>query len=387
MREFARRLLGSRTESAGFVFSRPLVAIQSDDWGRVGVRDREGYEALRATGISLGQDCYDSYTCETAEDVTALASLLMQHRDSAGRPPSMTMNFCVANLNFRNMKSHNYRHIELLPLAKGLPGSWSRPGLFEAYLAGIREGVFYPALHGLTHFCPVAVENVLDSGGERAALLRAFWEAETPYILWRMPWIGYEYWNPERPRPGFLSSELQQMQIQKACECFFALFKMQPLSACAPGYRANRDTCRAWSAAGIRVAQNGTGSGLSAPHVDNMGILHLYRTIDLEPSQRELDIQKYIEIAGNCFSRGLPVIISTHSINYHSSIKDFRTSTLAALDSLLTAVESKYPELLYVTDRDLYGIVTEGVFDGRNERIAVSATRQSQPQLAQQGAL
>ncbi|HZQ17425.1 MAG TPA: hypothetical protein VFA90_01795 [Terriglobales bacterium] len=387
MRELARRLLGSRTESAGFVFSRPLVAIQSDDWGRVGVRDREGYEALRAKGISLGQDCYDSYSHETADDVTALASLLMQHRDSVGRPPSMTMNFCVANLDFPNMKSRGYRHIELMPLAKGFPGYWSRPGLFEAYRVGIREGVFCPALHGLTHFCPLAIENVLAAGGERAALLRAFWEAETPYIYWRMPWIGYEYWNPERPRAGFLSSELQHAQIRKACECFFALFKMTPLSACAPGYRANGDTYRAWSAAGIRVAQNGTGSGLTAPHIDHMGILHLYRTIDLEPSQRELEIEKYIEIAGNCFSRGLPVIISTHSINYHSSIKGFRTSTIAALGSLLTALEGKYPELLYVTDRDLYGIVTEGVFDSRNERIAVSVRRQCKPQLAQQAAL
>ena len=387
MREFVRRLLGSRTESAGFVFSRPLVAIQSDDWGRVGVRDREGYDALRAKGINLGQDCNDFYSCETAEDVTALTALLMKHRDSVGRAPSVTMNFCVANLDFAKMKSRGYQHIELLPLAKGLPGSWSRPGLFEAYRLGIREGVFYPALHGLTHFCPVAIENALAAGRERAALLRSFWEAETPYIYWRMPWVGYEYWNLEQPRSGFLSAELQRTQIQKACECFFALFKIPPLSACAAGYRANRDTCRAWSAAGIRVAQNGTGSGLNAPHIDHLGILHLYRTIDFEPSQRELDTQKYIEVAESCFSQGLPVIISMHSINYHSSIKDFRTSTIAALDRLLTALESKYPELLYVTDRDLYGIVTEGVFDGCNERIAVAARRQAQPQLAQQGAL
>ena len=77
---------------------------------------------------------------------------------------------------------------------------------------------------------------------------------------------------------------------------------------------------------------------------------------------RELEVDKYLQIAGNSFSRGLPVIISTHAINFHSTLKDFRTSTLAALDLLLTALESKYPELLYVHDQDLYGIVTEGAF-------------------------
>ena len=36
-------------------FSRPLVLLQSDDWGRVGVRDREGYEQLRASGVHWGK--------------------------------------------------------------------------------------------------------------------------------------------------------------------------------------------------------------------------------------------------------------------------------------------------------------------------------------------
>jgi hypothetical protein len=385
--ELARKMFRTRTEAAGFVFSRPLVAIQSDDWGRVGVRDREGHESLRAKGINLGQDCYDSYSLETAEDVTTLASMLLRHRDSVGRPPCIVMSFCTANLDFPKMKSRAYRNIELLPLAKGLPGSWSRPKLFDAYRTGIDEGVFFPALHSLTHFCPVAIANVLAENGERAALLRTFWEAETPYIYWRMPWVGYEYWNPERPHAGFLSAELQQTQIKKACECFAAMFKVPPVSACAPGYEANKDTRRAWADAGIHVAQNGTESGFSAPYIDKMGMLNLHRAIELEPSHRELEVDKYLEIAGHCFSRGLPVIISTHSINFHSTIEDFRTPTLAALDSLLTALEARYPDLLYVHDQDLYGIVTEGVFASRDERVTVSARQEWKARVAHQGAM
>ena len=122
--------------------------------------------------------------------------------------------------------------------------------------------------------------------------------------------------------------------------------------------------------------------------MDEFGLLHLYRTIDLEPSQRELDIEKYLQIAGSCFSRGLPVIISIHSINFHSSLKDFRTSTLAVFDLLLTALESKYPELLYVHDRDLYAIATEGAFRSRDKNIAVVATHQEwKARVAYQGGL
>lgn len=388
MLDFARNLFRQEAEPSGFVFSRPLVVIESDDWGRLGVRDRDGYESLRARGIKLGEHPYDLYSLETAEDVAAIGSLLSRHSDSAGRPPCLVMSFCTANLDFEKMKARGYKRIELLPLSEGLPGSWSRPGLLEAYRSGIQQGVFYPAMHGLTHFCPVAVENTLAKLGERADLLRLFWEAETPYVYWRMPWVGYEYWNPEKPHAGFLPADVQRAQIRKAHECFTALFGAPPVSACAPGYFANRDTRHLWAEMGIRVAQNGTGSAMNAPYIDDAGILRLHRTIDLEPSQRELEVGKYLQIAGNSFSRGLPVIISTHAINFHSTLKDFRTSTLAALDSLLTALESKYPDLLYVHDQDLYAIVTEGAFHSRDARVTVSARRQDwKARVAHQGAL
>jgi hypothetical protein len=87
-----------------------------------------------------------------------------------------------------------------------------------------------------------------------------------------------------------------------------------------------------------------------------------------------MDVERYLQVAEGCFSRGLPLIISIHSINFHSSIKDFRTSSLAALDALLTALEAKYPALLYVNDNDVYAIATQGAFRSRDEKVAVSAT-------------
>jgi hypothetical protein len=300
----------------------------------------------------------------------------------------MVMNFCTANLDFEKMRQHSYRKIEFLPLAKGLPGNWSRPGLIEAYRAGMRKGVFYPALHGLQHFSTVAIENALAENKQHANLLRLLWEAETPFIFWRMPWIGFEYWNPEKPHAGFLPIARQRDMIKEASENFAALFGVKAASACAPGYRANHNTHRCWHDAGIRVAQNGTGSGLRAPHVDELGMLHLYRNIDFEPSQREQDNDRYIKIAGACFSHGIPVVISIHSINFHSSLKDFRTSSLAELDSLLSDLETKFPELLYVHDQDLHAIVTEGAFRSRHEKIIVTATqREWKTSIAHQGAL
>lgn len=366
-----------RKEHQSFGFSRPLVLLHSDDWGRVGVRDREGFETLRSQGIRLGERPYDLYSLETAEDVSAVVRLLQRHHDASGRSPCLMMNTCAANLDFRKMREEGFRRVVLKPLVKGLPGAWSRPGLFDAYKAGIKAGVLQPALHGLTHFCEPAVMRAREHNPEHSDLLLKLWEAETPYIFWRMPWVGYEFWDPEATTEKFLTGRRQRELIIQGFQLLSLLFGTKPVSACAPGYRANPDTHRAWADVGIRVAVNGTGDGIRAPHMDPFGLLHVYRNVDLEPSQHDSEIEKYVELAGMCFARGLPLIISIHSINFHSTLKDFRSPSLAVLDQLLTALETKYTDLLYASDEDLYRMVTKGQLADGSEKVKVSITQQS----------
>lgn len=361
-----------------FSIQRPLVVLHSDDWGRVGVRDKEGYEILREAGVRLGEHPYDFYTLETADDLDALRDMLKRHRDSTGRPACMTMNFVMGNLDFSRMSEIDYAKIQILPLTAGLPGNWKRPGLFETYLSGISDEVFFPSLHGVTHFCEPAVDHALRKNRQRANLLRIFWEAQTPYIHWRMPWVGYEYWSAEKPRPGFLSAEGQSKLIEEGIAIFKKFFSQPPISACAPGYRSNHNTRKAWSKCGIRVGQHGSGAPIPL-HIDEFGMLNLHRTIDFEPSQRDLDVNKYLQLAEACFARGVPAVISVHSINFHSSIKDFRTHTLKSLDHFLVALENKFPNLLYLNDENVYDVITRGKFRGSQGMVSVDAKYREPP--------
>jgi hypothetical protein len=340
------------------------------------VRDQEGYDQLRASGIRLGENPYDFYTLETAEDVLAVRDLLKRHRDSTGRSACLVMNFLLANLDFTRLQGPDARHLRLRPLTEGWPGRWSRPGLFAAYRQGIHDAVFYPALQGLTQFSTASVEKALEAGGERAGLLRTLWSADTPFIHWRMPWVGYEYFDPEGPREGFLQREKQIELVERAAEIFTSFFSTPPFSACAPGYRANDDTHLAWAKCGVRVVHNGRGASLP-PHLDEREMLNLYRTIDIEPSQRELSVEKYVQLAEACFARGVPAIVSVHSINFHSSLKDFRGPTLEILDRFLSALEAKYPNLLYVHDGDLSDLVHRGKFRGKHGLVAVRVVHEA----------
>jgi hypothetical protein len=286
------------------------------------------------------------------------------------------MNFVVANLDYPADLVAGGRGLTPKPLADGLPGHWSRPGLFEAYREAFAAGVLAPALHGAMHFCLKAVTRSFLQSAERAQLLRTLWLAETPYIHWRMPWVGYEYWDPEQsPSERFIPENEQQQWISWAAEAFRKFFREGPVSACAPGYRADATTHRLWQAQGIRVAQNGPGK-MQAPHFDEHGLLHTYRSFDFEPA---LNAEvRAGDCAGNAerwLSWGLPLIVSVHSINFHSTLAPFRQKTLPILRELLDALRKKFPDLLFVNDRQLPGIVQTGSYESESGRIRIAVTK------------
>ncbi len=361
--------------SAGFRFSRPLVLLQSDDWGRVGVRDAEGREELLAAGLKLGERPYDLYSLETAEDVHELSEVLKSLQDSVGQSPCLEMNFVVANVDFPASAATGFRSISLKPLAEGLPGRWVRLGLYDAYRAGIEARVFTPAMHGTTHFCQQAVAHALTHDGERGESIRTLWKSETPYIHWRMPWVGYEYWDPERaPAERFIPEVEQERWIGWAASSYRKFFGEEAVSVCAPGYRADSTTHRLWRKQGIRVAQNGSGA-MNSPRWDEHGLLHTYRSLDFEPALNpELRWEDCVKNAATWLTRGLPFIISMHSINFHSTLASNRQKTLPKLRELLGALKKSYPDLLYVNSRQLLEIVERGRYEGGSGMVPVRMT-------------
>jgi hypothetical protein len=335
---------------------RPVVIFQSDDWGLCGIPDAAGVEALRAAGLPLGESPWDGYSLETAEDVRALAEVLAGHRDASGRTPVFVCNFIVANVDFAQVAAGGHRTLGFRPLADGLPAPWRRPDLVDAYRQAVRRGLVYPALHGSSHFCRQSVERVLSAGGPPAERLRALYAVGSPLVSSQMPWAGFEYRDADA---GWLPQAQQADLVAEAAQLFRRLFGSSPVSACAPGYRANRDTFVAWRRAGIAVAQQGPQE--LAPYFD-AGLLHLSRTCEFEPALRERPdpVGEVVAAARRAADRGLPVVISTHSINYQSALRDHRGPTLALLDQLLAGLERELPDLLYLHDADLLAAVRRG---------------------------
>lgn len=341
-----------------FRFQRPILLIQSDDWGLTGIPDSATYDRLRQKGIALGQHPFDRYSLESADDLRALYSILGKHHDSRGRAPAIVFNFISANVDFAKVAANQFKELFLQPLHQGLPVPWHRPGLLDAYREGIEAKLVYPALHGLTHFNLLAARTVLERGGERRERLVSLYEEGIPQLYSYTPWLGYEF----RAGDGifadpWLAFQQQVQAVAQAIQAFETTFGHKPISACAPGYRANDDTYRAFAQLGIRIVQDGLGIR-AAPYYDRCGLLHLHRNVALEPvlNNGENGLEQALEEAKLAIRRGWPVIVSTHSINYQSALNHSERS-LAVLDDFLTALEQRYPNLLYMHDEDLLNLV------------------------------
>jgi hypothetical protein len=106
--------------------------------------------------------------------------------------------------------------------------------------------------------------------------------------------------------------------------------------------------------------------------------LHLSRTVEFEPAtDPDFSVDSCLRQAESCFERGIPAIISVHSINFHSTLRSFRSRTLHHLDEFLTALESKRADLLYLHDEDLYQLVRNGFYDTARGRTHVKVMRRN----------
>ena len=122
------------------------------------------------------------------------------------------------------------------------------------------------------------------------------------------------------------------------------------------------------------MVQNGPGTG-RAPHWDEYGLLHLYRSFDFEPAVNlQLRWEDGVKQASQWFARGLPFLVSIHSINFQSTLASNRQKTLPMLNEFLDALKMNHPDLVYVNSRQLLEIVETGSYESGNGRVSVAVT-------------
>ncbi len=366
---------------------KKIVVFESDDWGRLGVRDLEAYGSLKAKGYSqLGQNDWDYYSLELPQDLEALYSVLLRHSDAFGLPPIFTCNFIVANPDYAKIMQTGFREFHFLDLSQGLPNLWkNRDQLTDKYRKGVALGLVYPGYHGLCHF---RYEAWLKALQNREPDVLDCLEEHVSYIpSLRTEAFSYEYLEDVNPI-SFLSLKAQEERIKKGVWAFERIFGFPPVVTTAPRYAWNQDTEEVWYKYGIRYigASNSqvgmmSSSGHRLGERNQWGMIYLIRNVAFEP-RREQSCQDAFTEIDFLFKTKQPAILETHSINFLSSIKNFREKALERLDQLLYLIERKYPEVVYLSSHQFGDILEKGYCHLRNgRRLEVKTYRTTLPYL------
>ena len=270
-RHRARVLLGKVSFPAP---QRPVVLIQSDDWGRIGVPDRRCFDDLRRAGLNVGQNPWDLYGLETEEDLERLGASLERIRDRDGNPACITANFVMANADLRRMREQGYREFLWKSIDEGFPEPWTDT-LAPTYRRLVAAGVFYPGLHGFTHFNATALMASLQDPGPRGEVARRLVENDIPYLASLTPEFNFALADGTSGTERMQSAEAQRRWLQQGIDAFQRMFGFAPVTFCAPGYRGDQVTWRESASLGIRVVQT---AGRQIPRMDN-GSLIMVRNV------------------------------------------------------------------------------------------------------------
>lgn len=222
-----------------------VIVLQSDDWGLEGwFPDAESATALAHLTERLPARiaAYGRGGLESADDVRTLAALLASRQDADGLPFVLQANTIVAAPTVSAENADGAAFGWPLHASGRGTGRYARPGLAEAVDAAIAQGVWWPELHGLTHFDLPAYARARAQGDTLAARARQ-WDT-----------FAHEGWLGHTELDGHDEQAARRI-AREAYDRFEQRFGRPPASVIAPDYRWGPEDERAWAEVGLEVVQ------------------------------------------------------------------------------------------------------------------------------------
>ena len=343
---------------------QPVVVLASDDWGQSALPNREAFQRA-VTTLGIGSHPFDRQGLETPQDVDDLAELLYRHRDSRCRPPVLSSYFILGNVDPR--ASLEARRPVVMPIDEGWPVSSDGDARWASYREAIRNGVMAPGLHGFVHCSLRQLGRAFAEGTERGAAVEELWRLDIPYLPSVTPWAAFAYenaWDTTEPVPE--TADVQRELIESGSLAFRKLFG-EGRGTCAPGYRSYPSTVEFLRANGFDSVNSGVQPGAWGPIGLRSGGWAVPRNVSFEVAIRPSDtVGGALARIGRLVDRGFPAVLSIHSINFQSAIRDHKTVALDALHELLTSLERRYRTLVYASSDELDALLRPAPGRGRD---------------------
>ncbi|ROR29635.1 glycosyl hydrolase [Inmirania thermothiophila] len=303
------------------VLARPVLAVESDDWGPGGEAEAAALRALAAT----------------------LATV----QDAEGRPALAAIGLCLARP--APSTPQHYRRTRLDDPAQAV--------VLEALREGERRGVFALQLHGMEHLRPA---SVLAAAGRDPAL-RAWLEDPDPEALpppLQSRWVDGAL-LPTRALPA---DEVAAMAAEETA-AFAAVLGRPAVVAVPPTFVWTEAVEQAWAACGVRVivtpgvrheGRGADGAPLAGPRILNGeeaagGARYLVRDVYFEPA-RGHRVEEALAAVAARVTEGRPALVESHRFNY---LGPDASRHRGALAELLRRAAAELPGLRFVAPETL----------------------------------
>ena len=359
-----RHFFGKRKYSffanRGDVFVKEkIVVFESDDWGTLRMFNSEKYFKLSEV-FGQSDDPFVKFdSLETEEDVTALINVLSKHFDSRLHTPVFTLNYGLRSPDFKRIIDSDYKTFYSLSLSDSYLFS-KKETAFNVIKKGITQGLFYPQLHTLFHI------NALE-------WMKSLSDNMYHKIIVDNYCIDYSCLNSEE-RPFLFMDEMRDVlekdinkYILEANSIFkeeFGFYSNSFIPCCNV---INSEKDNVFSNTFVQCVQGSPyyfsfnkKTKKYNKHLrkwKRSGIVHLVRNCLFEPSingEKNSIIDCMWQI-NKAFKKNKPAVICTHRLNYIGSISlNNRLDNINALDILLTEIEKKYPDVIYMSSDELY---------------------------------
>ncbi|MFT6323711.1 MAG: hypothetical protein ACJA2N_000598 [Salibacteraceae bacterium] len=349
-------------------FNKPILVLESDDWGSIRMSSREGRDKLKALGHDIDSNAYQLYDgLETNKDIIQLAKVLNSVKNSTGNSAVFTMNYCAANPDFKKIKESKFNEYHRESFDQTYQVYGQAENVIEEVKKGENAGVFEVQFHGTEHLNIKRWMEALQN--DNASVRQAFdvgvfspsIAKETGYTMEYMDALDYE---------SSIEVKQQVESLEKGLETFIRVWNKKPTSFIAPCYRWSKGIEKFLAKKSIKFIQGQRAQlhpkeevGYSQKKIfhytgqrNKLGQIYTVRNVIFEPTlhgpeQALLMAKKQIQLA---FRLKVPAIVSTHRINYTSRLDQQNgRNGVSSLKDLLDWVLREYPDVQFLSSSKL----------------------------------
>lgn len=351
--------------SLGWTSDHPILVIESDDWGMIRMASRDSQRRLRNIGYPVDECPFNRVdSMETSEDLQMLSDVLSSVRDIYGRPAILTANMVMANPDFYRIRTSGFTKYYYIPFDEGLRAAGSGD-VVDVYRQIVAHNLFRPQLHGREHTSVERWLAALRLGN--SSFHDAFNEEMCSVHSGGNLSSNRDCLDALGLAPCDVGFEGLSKIIEEAQQLFVKFWGEPSTSFIAPCYSWHPNIELTLAKNGIKYLQ---GSRMQRVPVsgwkgaykrryhftgqrNEYGQRYLVRNVELEPTifgdqKRCLDVA--LAQTSAAFNQKTPAIVSSHRINYISSIDPRnRDKGLRVLKEFLQSVSKNWPNVEFLS--------------------------------------